>query len=210
MELSDLRRDFGKYRLDDLKSPDSPILLFRNWMEEAKNKGIKDFNAMVLSTIGKHSRPSSRIVLLKEIMESGALVFYTNYNSKKGRDILNNPFGALHFFWPELERQIRIEGAIEKIHSDKSDDYFNSRPVESRASAMVSNQSERVDDLTELKERCQYLLENPHEIKRPENWGGYELIPDLFEFWQGGKDRLHDRINYCFKGNQWIKERLAP
>lgn len=210
MKLSDLRRNFGKYELDETSTPDFPISLLKTWIEEAKNNGVKEFNGMVLSTVGKHSRPSSRIVLLKEIMESGAMVFYTNYLSKKGSDIKENPFAALHFFWPELERQIRIEGRIDKTSSEKSDVYFNSRPVESRASAMASNQSEKIENLTELKKRCQYLVENPHEIKRPKNWGGYELTPDLFEFWQGGKHRLHDRIRYCINGNQWIKERLAP
>lgn len=210
MKLSDLRHDFGKYGLDETKSPGSPILMFRSWIEKAKENGVKEFNAMVLSTVGKHNRPSSRIVLLKEIMESGALVFYTNYHSKKGRDLLNNPFGALHFFWPELERQIRIEGTVAKTHSDISDDYFNSRPVESKASAIVSPQSEKIDNLTALKDSSRFLIRNPHKIKRPEHWGGYELTPDLFEFWQGGKYRLHDRIRYSLEGDQWIKARLAP
>lgn len=210
MELSDLRRDFGKNRLDEKNSPKLPVSLFNSWIEEAKNKGIQEFNAMVLSTVGNEAKPSSRIVLLKEITASGALVFYTNYKSKKGIEIIKNPFAALHFFWPELERQIRIEGKIEKTNSEKSDDYFNSRPVESRASAMVSPQSEKIGSLNNLKKQCQYLVENLHEIKRPEYWGGYELTPVLFEFWQGGKYRLHDRIRYNLAGDQWIKDRLAP
>lgn len=210
MELSDLRRDFGKYGLDKSSCPELPDSLLLSWLSEAKNKGIKEFNAMVLSTVGTLKKPSSRIVLLKEITVSGALVFYTNYKSRKGIEILNNPFAALHFFWPELERQIRIEGTVEKTNSEKSDAYFNSRPVESRASAIVSPQSEKIDNLTALKERSQYLIENPDKIKRPETWGGYEFTPDLFEFWQGGKHRLHDRVSYNCKGNQWFKDRLAP
>lgn len=210
MELSDLRRDFGIYGLDKSNCPELPNSLLQSWLKDAKNKGFKEFNAMVLSTVGREAKPSSRIVLLKEIMPSGALVFYTNYNSRKGAEIIKNPFAALHFYWSELERQIRIEGRIIKTSSERSEAYFDTRPVESRASAMVSPQSEKIDNLKALKERSQYLIENPHEIKHPENWGGYEFIPNFFEFWQGGKYRLHDRISYSLKGNQWVKDRLAP
>ena len=210
MELSDLRREFGKYSLEEEKLPASPLPMFNYWLEKAKNAGINEFNAMVLSTVGKQGRPSSRIVLLKEVSPSGRLIFYSNYSSKKGRDLDLNPFAALLFFWRTLERQIRIEGFIEKLSKKKSDNYFYSRPPESQISAIVSAQSETIESLADLKNKREKLLKMPANIKRPENWGGYELKPEMFEFWQGGKHRMHDRIRYRLKKGDWKMDRLAP
>jgi len=210
MELSDLRRDFGKNSLDEQEMPTRPVVQLKAWLVEAKNSSLSEFNAMVLSTAGADGKPSSRIVLLKEITERGGLVFYSNYRSKKGEDLQENPFAACHFFWPPLERQIRIEGKVVKMNTAKSDAYFYSRPVESRVSAIVSPQSEKIESLAELGEKADKLLKNPDAIKRPEHWGAYELLPELFEFWQGGKHRLHDRIRYRQEKGDWKKERLAP
>ncbi|RLD42957.1 MAG: pyridoxamine 5'-phosphate oxidase [Bacteroidetes bacterium] len=210
MELSDLRRDFGKYKLIEMKLPDSPILMFRLWLEEVKVAGLDEFNAMVVSTVGRLGKPSSRIVLLKEITAQGGLVFYTNYLSRKGRDLEDNPFVSFHFFWTALERQVIIEGKLRKTSAKKSEDYFNSRPIESRLSAIISPQSETILSLKVLENRRNKLLQNPAQIKRPKNWGGYELTPELFEFWQGGKHRLHDRLRYRLMESKWKIDRLAP
>lgn len=210
MELSDLRRDFGKYSLRDTKLPVLPISLFKVWLDEAKAHGMDDFNAMLVSTIGKQGKPSSRVVLLKEIAESGGLVFYTNYRSRKGRDLSQNPFAAFHFFWSPLERQLRIEGKVEKVSAKKSDDYFYSRPLESQLSAIVSAQGEIIKNLSELDEKRKEQLKNLKNIKRPEYWGGYELKAEMFEFWQGGKHRMHDRIRYRVEDDSWKIDRLAP
>ena len=210
MELSDLRRDFGKYSIKETKLPVSPISLCKLWLEEARVADVDEFNAMVVSTVGNNSKPSSRIVLLKEITASGGLVFYTNYRSKKGRELNQNPFAAVHFFWPPLERQLRIEGEIIKTTAKKSDDYFYSRPLESQISAIVSAQSEKIENLSEFDVKREVLLKTPTNIKRPEYWGGYELKPEMFEFWQGGKYRMHDRIRYQLKKGNWRMDRLAP
>lgn len=210
MNYFDLRRDFGKFGLDESKLPAIPIDFFSVWMEEAKKLGIPEFNAMVLSTVDVNSRPSSRIVLLKELSARGGLMFYTNYLSKKGRDLRRNSYVAANFFWREMERQVRIEGEVRKISQENSEKYFRSRPLESQLSAIISPQSEPINKLADLKKKSDDLFISGEKIKIPDYWGGYELIPNLFEFWQGGKNRLHDRIVYELINNSWHRKRLAP
>lgn len=210
MNFLDLRRDFGKFGLDESKLPANPIALFAAWMEEARLDGIPEFNAMVLSTVDADSRPSSRIVLLKEISENAGLVFYTNYLSKKGRDLRRNPNASINFYWRELERQIRVDGFVRKTSREISDKYFRTRPLESQLAAIVSPQSEPINRLADLKKQAEKLFISGEKISLPDYWGGYELVPETMEFWQGGKNRLHHRIEYRLETKQWKKIRLAP
>lgn len=208
MELSDSRRDFGKLNLDENSLPNDPVELLKIWLNDALINDIHDFNAMVISTISDENKPSSRIVLLKKFSKSGSLIFYTNYESRKGKEIAKNQNVCLNFFWHELERQIRIEGIVEKTSREISESYFNSRPIESRISAVISPQSHVIESLEELREKASAIEKS--ELKIPDYWGGYEVFPDYFEFWQGGSNRLHDRICYSKKGQEWIRRRLAP
>ena len=210
MNLEELRRDFGKNSLDIEDLPDDPLELLELWISDAVMLGITEANAMVLSTVNEAGRPSSRVVLLKEITGQGELVFYTNYESRKGKELAHNPFAALNFFWREAERQVRIEGTVSKTSRKVSEQYFNSRSPGSNAAAIVSPQSRVIGDLTELKEKAATLLADQDKIRLPRYWGGYRLKPDVFEFWQGGKDRLHDRILYTSEKKGWKKVRLAP
>ncbi|NOX84387.1 MAG: pyridoxamine 5'-phosphate oxidase [Chlorobi bacterium] len=210
MNLGDLRRDFGKNSMDINSLPDNPLELLKIWMDEAVKSGVNDANAMVLSTVDTAGKPSSRVVLLKEITGEGELVFYTNYESRKGKELSENPYAALNFFWRETERQIRIEGVVKRTSRKMSEQYFNSRSRESNAGAVVSPQSRVIGSLEELKEKAAKLLSDKEKIKLPVFWGGYRLKPVMFEFWQGGKDRLHDRIRYSLLDGRWKMERLAP
>ena len=210
MDLTDLRRDFGKFGLDAEKLPEHPVVLLKAWLDEAKNAGISEFNAMVLATVSLDAKPSSRIVLLKEITEEHNLVFFTNYHSRKGKELMGNPNACVNFFWRELERQVRVEGVIRKTSFEVSREYFKSRPLESQLSAIVSPQSQTIEDLSELREESNRLFLSGQKISIPDNWGGYQLIPEQVEFWQGGKNRLHDRIRYSLQGHFWFKDRLAP
>ena len=210
MNFFDLRRDFGKFGMDESKLPALPLELLAGWMEDAKSAGIPEFNAMVLSTVNVDARPSSRIVLLKEISENGGLVFYTNYLSEKGQDLRRNPNASINFYWRELERQIRVDGYVRKTSRETSDQYFRTRPLESQLNAIVSPQSKSINNLSELKEQANNLFISGEKIKLPDYWGGYELIPETLEFWQGGKNRLHDRIKYSHTNGSWKKLRLAP
>lgn len=210
MDLADLRRDFGKFGLDMTKMPDDPILLLEKWLEQARESGIQEFNAMVISTVDRAGQPSSRVVLLKQVDEAGNLIFYTNYLSRKGREIRLNPRVSVNFFWRELERQVRIEGSAIKTSREVSETYFRSRPLESQLSAIVSPQSEEIDELSGLKQAAEQLFLSNKKIKMPDFWGGYAIEPHAFEFWQGGKNRLHDRLAYTRKGAAWTRKRLAP
>lgn len=210
MELSDLRRDFGNFSVGEQSLPENPVDLFNLWLNEAFEKKILEFNAMVLSTVGNGNRPSSRVVLLKEVSTDGKLIFYTNYESRKGAEIKFNPQVSLNFFWKELEKQIRIEGSVKKVSREKSDGYFNSRPVESRISAAISPQSQVIENLDDLRKKSAELIGNSDALQLPDEWGGYEVTPDYFEFWQGGRHRLHHRIRYQNKGANWVIDRLAP
>jgi len=209
MELAGLRRDFGKYTFYPEKAPDSPAELFNEWLENAAQRQIPEFNAMTLSTVDKHGRPSSRIVLLKSFHE-GLPVFFTNYESKKGQEIAANNQVALLFFWREMERQVRIEGRVEKLDRKQSVDYFNSRPLESQLSAVVSPQSFPILSMEELTRRVQHIKKQGTPLVCPENWGGYVLTPDYYEFWQGGANRLHHRLAYMSDKKKWVKQQLAP
>ncbi|MDX9704521.1 MAG: pyridoxamine 5'-phosphate oxidase [Weeksellaceae bacterium] len=211
-DLSDKRKEYSKNYIDFNSVPSNPISLFSSWFNEvSQSKLIDEPYAMNISTLEKNGFPKNRIVLLREFNEEG-FVFYTNYNSQKGQAIAHNPKVCLSFFWDKLERQVIITGEAEKISAEKSDDYFNKRPFESRLGALVSNQSEAIDFDYDLDENVKILQEKftETEIKRPENWGGYLIRPYQIEFWQGRPSRLHDRIRYSKKGSNWNKERLSP
>jgi len=188
-----------------------PFKQFAIWLKDAMDSSNPEPTAMVLTTISVDGRPSSRIVLLKHSSEAG-FEFFTNYQSKKGRHLKDKPFGSLLFFWPEMERQVRIEGRIEKLDEEVSDEYFSSRPVESQIGAWASPQSTVIPNrrtLLDWYEEFENIFKTT-PMTRPSHWGGYRLIPDLFEFWQGREKRLHDRIEFRRGKNAWTINRLAP
>ena len=210
-ELYQLRNEYlnGSLSEDEL-NPD-PLLQFREWFDQVLASGLPDPNAMILSTCGSDMRPSSRIVLLKEYTQEG-YTFFTNYYSKKGRQIEQNPYGSLLFPWNALERQVRIEGKIVKVDASKSDEYYQNRPDGSRIGAWTSPQSEEIPsrEFLEIMEEKLSKEFKASTIPRPQQWGGYRLIPDLFEFWQGRESRLHDRFEYYPDKGSWKIRRLAP
>ena len=210
MDIAGIRRDYKLKQLDKTDVSQDPLVQFKAWFKEALDAKVMEPNAMNLSTIKVSGKPSSRIVLLKDIEENG-FVFYTNYESNKGQQLAHEPFAALCFFWPELERQIRIEGKITKVSSAVSDEYFQSRPYESRIGAWVSPQSQIISDRNILEKTFQLVKEKYNKVvPRPAHWGGYILMPDSMEFWQGRESRLHDRMMYENKNNIWELNRLAP
>lgn len=211
MNLADIRIDYIKHSLDARVVGNDPVKFFTGWLNEAINSGVQEPTAMAVSSVSEEGKPSLRIVLLKGV-ENGKFKFFTNYNSRKGQELECNPNIAMLFFWPELERQVRIEGKVNKISGDESDIYFNSRPLESRIGAIASPQSKVISGREELEELFSQTAKAipPEMIKRPEYWGGYSLKPESVEFWQGRPGRLHDRIRFRKDGNNWIKERLAP
>jgi pyridoxamine 5'-phosphate oxidase len=210
--LKDLRnshKDFNQGKLEDSLGLD-PFSEFTLWLKEAVDKKELEANAFSLCTVNKQKEPSSRIVYLKEI-HSKKFIFYTNYFSRKGNDIVKNPFVSMLFFWPQLQRQIRIKGFCEKVSSEMSDEYFNSRPRESQLGAWASHQSEKLLDREELEGRYkEYSEKFPTTVPRPESWGGYSIDPDNFEFWQGRASRLHDRILFERDSDSWKTSRLNP
>lgn len=211
MKLSEIRKEYTIKSLDFNDVSFDPFLQFRVWLDEAIDSEVPEVNAMCLSTIGLNGFPNGRIVLLKE-MDHG-FVFFTNYESEKGQEIHSNPKGSLTFFWPELERQVRIMGQIEKVSDKESDAYFHSRPKGSQIGAWTSPQSQKIENREELNSR-QEMMEKRFDtdaITRPSHWGGYRLLPIRIEFWQGRPSRLHDRICYELnsEGN-WVISRLAP
>lgn len=211
--LHDLRSEYSGRRLEEERVPVSPFDLFRQWFQEAETAGEAEPNAMVLSTI-RDARPVSRVVLLKG-MDQGGFWFFTNYRSAKARELAAAPTAALNFFWPKVHRQVRIEGRVERLPAADSDRYFNSRPRGSRIGAWASPQSEVLPSRDELEERVRQLeaqYGEDGEIPRPEDWGGFRVEADRFEFWQGQESRLHDRIVYRDgrEGLGWVRERLAP
>jgi len=210
MNLSDLRRDFGAQGQNEEPTPENPFELFENWLTKAIQFPLSEANAMVLSTVDTQNRPFSRVVLLKAFNEQKGFVFYTDYGSQKARDLAQNPYASLLFFWPTLERQIRIEGIVEKTSRPQSVAYFNSRPPESRASAIVSHQSKPINHWERLRQRQKDLLNGDKPLFCPERWGGYRLKPHRFEFWQGGISRLHHRLVYQLNESRWKTEILAP
>lgn len=210
--IADIRTDYIKHQLTKEATLDNPVEQFSAWFKEAQSAEVHEVNAMNLATVKSDNRPSSRIVLLKGI-EDGKFLFYTNYLSNKGKELAANPYAALTFFWKELERQVRIEGKITFVSKEQSDQYFGSRPRGSQISAATSPQSAAIDNRQILEERAAQIESKyaSKEVTRPSQWGGYALIPDYIEFWQGRANRLHDRITYQLEEDQsWSKLRLAP
>lgn len=211
-DFGEIRREYYREQLDESKLPEDPFVLFKIWLDDARGSGIVDPTAMTLSTVDGDGNPSSRIVLLKKI-ESQLLLFFTSYGSRKANEIAAGSKVAAHFYWPEMERQIRFEGRAGKISESESDLYFQERPFASKIAALVSPQSREIPDRSFLEEayREQHKkYDTSDHIPRPSDWGGYAINPIRIEFWQGGKHRLHDRIEYALNGDQWSRIRLAP
>jgi pyridoxamine 5'-phosphate oxidase len=209
--VRDLRREYSKHQLDISDVDPDPLKQFTQWFNEAIRTEVTEPNAMTLSTADEQGKPCSRVVLLKDVSEGG-FTFYTNYNSRKAKNMAVNPYVSLNFFWPELERQVRIDGRTEKVPESVSDDYFASRPRESRLGAIASLQSEPLNTRDDLEKRYFELLKeyDNKEIPRPTHWGGYRVKPYRVEFWQGRPSRMHDRIVYEHSNAQWIITRLYP
>jgi pyridoxamine 5'-phosphate oxidase len=198
-------------KLSESQIKKDPLMQFTQWFDDASKAGFIDYTAVSLATSSKEGKPSVRMVLLKKFDENG-FEFFTNYESRKGKDLKENPYACLLFYWDKLERQVRIEGKVEKVSKKESEDYFNTRPFKSRLGAWASNQSTVIDSRSVvIKEFVKYLMKfGSKNIPLPPHWGGYRLIPELFEFWQGRTNRLHDRIIYTKKNNTWDIKRLAP
>ncbi len=212
MSLAELREDYRRGGLDEQNCDSNPIVQFERWMKDAQAADLKEPNAMTLATATPQGRPSGRVVLLKDVSDIG-FVFYTNYTSRKGHEIEANPFAALTFYWPELERQVRVEGGIQRVPREQSEAYFRSRPVGSQLGAWASRQSEILpgrEPLDRKLEQLQQQYSERNEIPVPEFWGGYCVLPEMIEFWQGRSNRLHDRLRYRKDGDNWIIERLYP
>ncbi len=208
--LANIRNDYKLQTLSEKDVLKNPIAQVSKWLEEAIHLKIYEPTAVNLATVSSLGRPSSRVVLLKEITEEG-FVFFTNYNSRKGKELATNPYAAMNLFWKELERQVQVEGKIQKISTEESDKYYYSRPLGSRIGAIISPQSEVIKDRSELEDKVKEFEKlSEKEIKRPENWGGYILIPDRIEFWQGRTNRLHDRLVFILENKEWKLSRLAP
>jgi len=210
MNLSALREEYMRAGLHERDLAPDPLAQFGAWFEEALGSGVALPNALTLATATRDGRPSAREVLLKGFDARG-FVFFTNYGSRKGRELGENPRAVLHFCWKELERQVGIEGNVERVSAAESDEYFASRPLGSRLSATISPQSEAVANREVLESKLEEASKRWRDAPpRPPHWGGYRLAPDAFEFWQGRKDRLHDRLRYLRAGGAWKIERLAP
>jgi pyridoxamine 5'-phosphate oxidase len=209
-DLTALRKSYERFELSDEEATHDPLRQFELWMEQAVQAQLPEPNAMTLATVSAEGRPSTRVVLIKGCDARG-IVWYTNYESRKARDLSACPFASLQFHWVELERVVRIEGAVEKVSAEESDAYFASRPLDSRLGAWASPQSEVIASRAVLvsnaaKAAARFGLHPP----RPPHWGGFRLEPETWEFWQGRKSRLHDRLRFRKAGEGWIRERLAP
>ena len=210
-DIADLRKSYERAELNEDASSADPRQQFSQWLDEAIAAKVPEPNAMTLATVGSDLRPSTRVVLIKGLDERG-IVWFTNYDSRKGRQLAGNPYAALQFHWVELERVVRVEGRVEKISDEESDAYFHSRPLDSRIGAWASPQSEVISGRGVLvanaaKFGARFLLQPP----RPPHWGGYRLTADRWEFWQGRRSRLHDRLRYAQQDDgSWLRERLAP
>ena len=210
--IANIRKDYRKATLDISSVDVDPVKQFEKWFGEALNSEVIEPNAMNLATVNESGKPSARMVLLKGL-ESNRFLFYTNYQSKKGKELERNPACALTFFWPELERQVRIEGIASRVASTLSDVYFQSRPRESQIGAWVSPQSVLIDNRNILEQRYAEIekrFQGQSVLPRPNQWGGFQVEPFEIEFWQGGPGRLHDRIQYVKVDNEWKRYRLAP
>ncbi len=214
MDITALRKSYEKAELDEAASAADPLAQFQLWFDQALAAQVPEPNAMTLATVGPQGRPSTRVVLIKGFDARG-IVWYTNYQSRKGQELAHNAFAALQFHWVELERVVRIEGVVEKTSTDESDAYYQTRPLDSRLGAWASPQSQVIGSRAVLvaaaaKAAVVHALHPP----RPPHWGGYRLVPDAWEFWQGRKSRLHDRLRYRLdsrlEGQAWLRERLAP
>lgn len=208
--IAELRKSYERAELGEEASQADPLRQFDQWLTEAIASEIPEPNAMTLATVGSNMRPSTRVVLVKGYDARG-IVWYTNYESRKGQELAGNPFAALQFHWVELERVVRIEGRVEKTSAQESDDYFASRPLDSRIGAWASPQSQVIPGRATLvanaaKYGAQFMLNPP----RPPHWGGFRLVPDRWEFWQGRRSRLHDRLRYTLAEGMWVRDRLAP
>ncbi|MCU0823412.1 MAG: pyridoxamine 5'-phosphate oxidase [Leptospira sp.] len=213
-DLKSMRKSYAKAELSESSAGNNPLALFSTWFEEAAKASESEPNAMTLSTIGEDGYPNGRIVLLKAVV-AGEFQFFTNYESKKGKELLKNPKAALTFFWPELERQVRIQGTISKISKTESESYFRERPRESQLGAHVSRQSTIIESRNELEIQFRNLEKEfkDKDIPIPEYWGGYNLYPISIEFWQGRVGRLHDRLLYTRDSKNetlWTRKRLSP
>jgi pyridoxamine 5'-phosphate oxidase len=209
-DLAALRKSYERFELSEDAADPDPLKQFALWLQQALDAQLPEPNAMTLATVGPEGRPSTRIVLVKGCDERG-IVWFTNYDSRKGRELAANPFAALQFHWVELERVVRIEGRVSRVDGSESDAYFASRPLDSRIGAWASPQSEVISSRAVLvanaaRYAAQFALSPP----RPPHWGGFRLVPDRWEFWQGRKSRLHDRLRYRLDGGAWVRERLAP
>ena len=209
-DIKDYRTDYGKQELNRKDLPENPIQLFNAWLQEAMDTIEKDANAFTLSTVDANDFPSTRVLLLKEVSDNG-FVFYTNYNSQKGRQMQLNSKVALNFFWPSLERQVRVQGLVKKVSDVVSDSYFQSRPYKSQIGAWASEQSSKLDSRASLEERFHHFSKKySQEVPRPQHWGGYIVKPKNIEFWQGRASRLHDRFTFTLCEGEWTVDRLSP
>jgi pyridoxamine 5'-phosphate oxidase len=210
MNIADLRQEYMRSGLTEAQADPDPLRQFERWLEDAVRAGVPLPNAMSLATVTPQGAPSARIVLLKGV-ERGAFLFYTNYLSRKGRELEKRPSACLLFLWSDLERQVRIDGAVDKVRAEDSDAYYATRPLGARLSAWASAQSETVASRKNLETAMQSARERYRDNPpRPPHWGGYRVVPHEIEFWQGRSDRLHDRLLYRRKGSAWTIERLSP
>ena len=210
MDIAHLRKSYERDELDEASAAADPLQLFQLWLQQALNAELPEPNAMTLATVGVDGRPSTRIVLIKGCDERG-LVWYTNYQSRKGVELAAQPHAALQFHWVELERVVRIEGRVSQVDAAESDAYFASRPLNSRLGAWASPQSQVISSRAVLvAHAAQAALKYALQPPRPPHWGGMRLQADRWEFWQGRKSRLHDRLRYRLEGSTWVRERLAP
>ncbi len=208
--LANLRKSYERDELDEASIADDPLRQFQAWLEQAIKADLPEPNAMTLATVGANGRPSTRSVLIKGVDERG-LVWYTNYESRKGRELAGNPHAALQFHWVELERVVRIEGRVEFASAEESDRYYASRPLDSRIGAWASPQSQPIASRAVLvTNAAKATARHGLSPARPPHWGGYRLVPDRWEFWQGRRSRLHDRLCYRLDDGRWRRERLAP
>jgi pyridoxamine 5'-phosphate oxidase len=210
-DIAALRKSYERAELDEASTEGDPLAQFSRWFSEALKSQLPEPNAMTLATVGDNGRPSTRVVLIKAFDGRG-ITWYTNYESRKGRELATNPFAALQFHWAELERVVRVEGRVEKTSAAESDEYFASRPLDSRIGAWASPQSQVIESRATLMANvarfaARFMLHPP----RPPHWGGFRLAPDAWEFWQGRRSRLHDRLRYRrLDDGTWLRERLAP
>jgi len=209
-DLAKLRKSYELAEFDEDQAADAPLPQFQQWLQAALDAGVPEPNAMTLATVGADGRPSTRIVLIKGADVRG-LVWFTNYDSRKGQELALHPFAALQFHWVAQERVVRVEGRVEKVSAEESDAYFQSRPLDSRLGAWASPQSQVISSRAVLvANAAKAALSHGLQPARPPHWGGYRLVPDCWEFWQGRKSRLHDRLRYRLADGLWLRERLAP